>query len=83
MKKEELAVVFQDSNTIEVEDKFENWEDSLEDYQYKKTNQIKTGLKDMARLELSYKKDELIVAGNGILILKVDGDTLSMAAFDK
>lgn len=85
VKKDEpqAGVVFSDSKTIEIEDSFENWQDSIDDYQYKKTNQIKTGLKDMARLELSYKKDELIVAGNGILILKVDNDNLSMAAFDK
>lgn len=83
MEEQTSQIVFQDSKTIESEDSFSNWQESLEDYQYKKTNQIKTGLKDMARLELSYKKDELIVAGNGILILKVDNDVLSMAAFDK
>jgi hypothetical protein len=36
----------------------------------------------MIRLELSYKKDEVVLSGNGILVLKIDKENLAMVNFD-
>jgi mannose-6-phosphate isomerase-like protein (cupin superfamily) len=79
---EEEANEYTNVKDMEKADEFDNWQDSEEDYKYKRTNQIKTGLKEMIRLDLTYKKDELVVSGNGILILKIDKDNLTMVTFD-
>jgi hypothetical protein len=68
---------------MESDDDFDNQRDSETDFEYKRTNQIKTGLKEMIRVDTSHKKDQVIISGNGILVLSIEKDNLTTVNFDK